>query len=173
MHPYRAWPFLSDPNHPLLSAVWAIGIHGLLAVLVVAPIIRRAGHRLPLTLAAFAAGSLFDLDHIAAAGTLNLHAIETLAGGRPDSHSIVVVVAVAAVALALTRRPTLAWAVFAIFLVHLLFDAAGGSDHVLYPLSSLDGLPWLVCPIGTLALFGASFAITARAPRMLAALEPA
>ena len=173
MHPYPAWPLLSDPNHPLLSAVWAIAIHGVLAVFVIAPILWRSPHRVALSAAAFAAGSAFDVDHIAAAGTLNLHAIETLTGGRPDTHSLPVVVLLAGIALALTRRPTLAWAVFAIFLAHLLFDAAGGSDRVLYPLANLDGLPWLACPIGAFALFAGSAAITTRAPRLRTALEPA
>jgi len=173
VHPYQAWPFLSDPRHPLLSAVWAIGIHGVLAVFVISPILRRADHRVALTLGTFAAGSLFDLDHIAAAGTLNLHAIETLSGGRPDTHSLIVVVLLTAIAYAVTRRPLFAWAVFAIFLSHLLFDAAGAHDRVLYPLSGLDGLPWLACPIGALALFAASLTITARSARVPAALEPA
>ncbi len=173
MHPYQAWPFLSDPRYPLLSAVWAIAIHGVLAVFVIWPILRRAEHRVALTLGAFASGSLFDLDHIAAAGTLNLHAIETLAGGRPGTHSLVVVVLLTAIVYALTRRTWAAWAVFAIFLSHLLFDGAGAHDRVLYPLSGLDGLPWLACPIGALALFAASLAITARGARAPVALEPA
>ena len=172
MHPYKAWPFLSDPRYPLLSAVWAIGIHGVLAVFVVAPLLRSAtGHRAALSLGAFVAGSVFDLDHIAAAGTLNLHAIETFSGGRPDSHSLIVVVLLSAIAYGLTRRLAVAWAVFAIFLSHLLFDAAGGSEHVLYPFSGLDGLPWLACPIGALALLSGSLAITARSSRLQPALE--
>ena len=80
---------------------------------------------------------------------------------------------VAALAYALTRRPTLAWAVFAVALSHLLFDAAGGSDHILYPFSGLDGLPWLACPLGALALFAGSAVIGTRAPRLRARLEPA
>ena len=174
MHTYQAWPFLSDPRYPLLSAVWAIAIHGVLAVFVVSPLLRHAPrHRAALVLGAFVAGSAFDLDHIAAAGTLNLHAIETLSGGRPDSHSLIVVVALTVIAYVLTRRREVAWAVFAIFLSHLLFDAAGGYDHVLYPFSGLDGLPWLACPIGALVLFSGSLAITARDSRVRPALESA
>ncbi len=174
MHPYQAWPFLSDPRHPLLSALWAISVHGVLAVFVVAPLLRTAPrHRAVLVLATFVAGSAFDLDHIAAAGSLNPHALETLSGGRPDTHSLVVVLLLGAIAYALTRRVEVAWSVFAIFLSHLLFDAAGGSDRVLYPVSSLNGLPWLACPIGALALFCGSLAITARSSRMRPALESA
>ena len=32
MSTYQAWPFLSDANHPFLSAVWAVLIHGARAV---------------------------------------------------------------------------------------------------------------------------------------------
>jgi hypothetical protein len=173
VHPYQAWPFLSDPRHPLLSAVWAIAIHGVLAVFVIAPLLRTATrHRAVLVLGTFIAGSAFDLDHIAAAGSLNPHALETLPG-RPDTHSLVVVLLLSAITYALTRRPAVTWAVFAIFLSHLLFDAAGGHEHVFYPVSSLNGLPWLACPIGALALFCGSLAITARSSRMRPALESA
>jgi membrane-bound metal-dependent hydrolase YbcI (DUF457 family) len=174
VHPDQAWPFLSDPRYPLLSAVWAIAIHGVLAVFVVSPLLRHAPrHRAALVLGAFVAGSAFDLDHIAAAGSLNPHALETLSGGRPDTHSLIVVVALTVIAYVLTRRREVAWAVFAIFLSHLLFDAAGGYDHVLYPFSGLDGLPWLACPIGALVLFSGSLAITARDSRVRPALETA
>jgi hypothetical protein len=65
----------------------------------------------------------------------------------------------------LTRRRLAAWAVFAVNVAHLLFDAAGGHEHILYPFSSLDGLPWLLCPLGTVALLGISAAISAGAQR--------
>ena len=44
---------------------------------------------------------------------------------------------------------------------------------MLYPFSGLDGLPWLVCPIGALALFCGSLAITAGSSRVRPALESA
>jgi len=31
-----------------------------------------------------------------------------------------------------------------------------GSEHLLYPFTSVDGLPWLLCPLGTLALLAVS-----------------
>ncbi len=158
MTPYRAWPFLSDANHPLLSAVWAVLIHGLLGVMVVAPIIWRSDHRLRYGALAFVGGSVLDLDHFIAAGSLNLHAVETMSG-RPDTHSLAFVLVLALLALVLTRRWFAAWAVFAVNLAHLLFDAAGGGVRVLYPLAHPDGLPWLACPLGALALLGASTAL--------------
>lgn len=163
MSPYHAWPFLSDPGHPFLSAVWAVAIHGLLGVTAVAPIIWRSRHRLLYGLLAFVGGFVLDVDHFIAAGSLNLHTIETL-GGRPDTHSIVFVVALAALAGALTRRWVAAWAVFAVNLVHLLFDGAGGNEHVLYPFSTVDGFAWLLCPVGTLACLALSAAIARSAP---------
>jgi hypothetical protein len=152
VHSDRAWPFLSDPGHPLLSAIWAVLIHGVICSTAVAPLIWRSEHRIRNTLLAFAGGSAIDLDHFVAAGSLSLHAIETLGGGRPDTHSLLFVIALALVALALTRRAVVAWAVFAVNLAHLLFDAAGGGVHILYPSATPDALPWLASPIGALTL---------------------
>jgi hypothetical protein len=172
--PDRAWPFLSDPAHPFLSAVWAVLVHGCLALLVVAPILAASRRRLPLAALAFVGGSLLDLDHFIAAGSLDLHTIETL-GGRPDTHSLLFVALLGLLALALTRSPRAAWAVFAVNAAHLLFDAAGGGDRILYPLHQPDALPWLACPIGAIALLGASTWIVrrpGRAAQALPAQEP-
>jgi hypothetical protein len=162
--PYRGWPFLSDPGHPLLSAVWAVFIHGCVCLLAIAPILWRSDHRVGYAALAFVGGSAIDLDHFIAAGSLDLHTIETL-GGRPDTHSLAFVLVLGAVTLLLTRRWLAAWAVCAVNLAHLLFDAAGGGVHILYPLQHPDGLPWLVSPVGTLVLFGMSAAIAARSSR--------
>ena len=155
MSPYHAWPFLSDPSHPFLSAVWAVLIHGVVGVLAVAPILWRSRHRLIYGMLAFVGGFILDIDHFIAAGSLNLHTIETLSG-RPDTHSIVFVLALSAVTVATTHRWLAGWAVFAVNLAHLLYDGAGGNEHVLYPFTSVDGIPWLLCPLGTLALLAAS-----------------
>ncbi len=158
MSPYHAWPFLSDPSHPFLSAVWAVAIHAVVGVIAVAPIIWRSRHRVIYCLLAALGGFILDIDHFIAAGSLNLHTIETLSG-RPDTHSILFVAALSAVTWAATRSWLAAWSVFAVNLAHLLYDAAGGNEHVVYPFTSVDGLPWLLCPLGTLALFAASTAI--------------
>jgi hypothetical protein len=144
--------------------VWAVLVHGCVCLLAVGPIVWRSDHRVAFALLAFVGGSAIDLDHFIAAGSLDLHRIETL-GGRPDTHSLVFVLALGALTLLLTRRWLAAWALFAVNLAHLLFDAAGGGVHILYPLRHPDGLPWLASPIGTLALFGISAAIAGRSSR--------
>ena len=164
MSPYRGWPFLSDPGHPLLSALWAVVIHGFVCLVAVGPIVWRSDRRVAFTLLAFIGGSAIDLDHFIAAGSLDLHTIETL-GGRPDTHSLVFVLALSGLTLLVTRRWLAAWAMFAVNVAHLLFDAAGGGVHILYPLRHPDGLPWLASPIGTLALLGISTAIAGRSSR--------
>ena len=95
---------------------------------------------------AFAGGSLIDLDHFVAAGSLNLHTIETL--GEPPGHPLAAVRRAARRCSCSRSRAgrCIAWAVFAIGLSHLLFDGAGGSEPVLYPFSAarrpaLAGLP--------------------------------
>ena len=160
MNPYPAWPFLSDPSHPLLSAVWAVAIHGVISLAAVGPIVWRARRRELYAALAFAGGSAIDLDHFIAAGSLNLHTIETMSG-RPDTHSLIFAVGLGLLAFALMRRAIAGWSVFAVTLAHLLFDAAGGSEHFLYPFSRLDGLPWIVCPLGTIAVAVASTMIAA------------
>jgi hypothetical protein len=163
--PYPAWPFLSDPSHPFLSAVWAVLIHGVLGLVVVAPIVWRSGHRLGYAALAFVGGSLLDADHFIVAGTFNLHTIETLSGGRPLTHSLIFVVLLAGLTIALSGRPLFGWTVFAVNCEHLLFDAAGSHERIFYPLNHPDGIPWLLCPLGALVFFAASREIARRAPR--------
>jgi membrane-bound metal-dependent hydrolase YbcI (DUF457 family) len=155
LHPDPNWPFLSDPHHPLLSALWAIVAHGVLGVLVVLPIVWRSRRRTLAALAAFAGGSALDLDHVVAAGSLIPSKLEDL-GHRPDTHSLLFVLVLAFVAWALTRSGTFAWCVFAVNTGHLLYDAAGGGVYWLFPLTRPDGIPWLAFPIGTAALTGVS-----------------
>jgi membrane-bound metal-dependent hydrolase YbcI (DUF457 family) len=156
MHPYRGWPFLSDPHYPGLSAVWAIFVHGALSLIVVLPILLRSERRLLFGVLAFMSGSAIDLDHAVAAGSFNPRALEHLSH-RPETHSLVAALALALVTLALTRRRLAAWSVFAVVMVHLLFDAPGGGVYWLYPLERPDAIPWLACPIGILALTGISW----------------
>jgi len=166
---YHAWPFLSDPAHPFLSAVWAVLIHGAIALVAVGPVLWRSRYRLGWSAVAFVGGSLLDLDHFIAAGTLSLYRIETLPGGRPATHSLLFVAALALVVVLLTRRPLWGWTVFAVNVAHLLFDGAGGSERIYYPLSQPDYVPWLACPLGTLALCAISWAIARRMPDRSAA----
>lgn len=163
MHPYHGWPFLSDPRHPVLSAVWAVFAHGSLSLLVVLPIV-LSGKRLVLVGAlAFIGGVALDLDHAVAAGSLSPSAMEHL-GHRPDTHSLLFGLALAVLALALTQRWLVAWSVFAVVLAHLFFDAAGGGEYWLFPLERPESIPWLACPIGIGVLTFISWGV-ARAER--------
>lgn len=144
-------------------------VHGCLGVFVVGPLIWRSRHRVVYGVIAFVGGSALDVDHFIAVGSLNLHRIETLPGGRPDTHSIafVLLLAVATFALCplswdLGQRFVAGWAMFAVNMGHLLFDGAGGSERILYPWTGVDGIPWLLCPVGAVVLFGLSCVIASR-----------
>lgn len=156
MHPYRAWPFLSDPHYPTLSAAWAVLIHGAISVLVVLPILLVIRRRMLFGALAFMGGPALDLDHVVAADSLSPRALEHMSH-RPDTHSLIVAVGLALLMLAFTRNRLAAWSVFAVVVAHLLFDAAGGSDYWLYPFSRSSAIPWLACPIGIVALTAVSW----------------
>jgi membrane-bound metal-dependent hydrolase YbcI (DUF457 family) len=170
MHPYHGWPFLTSPQHPTLSAVGAVLIHGSISLFVVLPIVLRSNRRALFAVLAFIGGSALDLDHVVAAGSLRPQALETL-HHRPDTHSLLLAVALALLAFALTRRKLVAWSVFAVIVSHLLFDAAGGDEYWLYPLRHPNSIPWLACPVGIAVLFGIS-AVVARAGPSLPHAHP-
>jgi membrane-bound metal-dependent hydrolase YbcI (DUF457 family) len=151
MHPYHGWPFLTSPQHPNLSAVAAVLIRGCISLLVVLPIVLRSERRVLFAILAFAAGPALDLDHVVEAGSIRPQALETL-GHRPDTHSLLFAAALTLLTLALTRSRLIAWSVFAVVVSHLLFDAAGGNEHWLYPLKHPDSVPWLAFPVGIAAL---------------------
>jgi hypothetical protein len=159
VHPYRAWPFLSDPHYPVLSAVWAVFAHGTLGVIVVLPIVLQSNRRVLFGTLAFIGGVAVDLDHAVAAESLSPRAMEHLTH-RPDTHSLLLAVILALLARALTRRWLAAWSVFAVVVSHLLFDAAGGNEYWLFPLEHPDSIPWLACPVGIAALTCVSWALT-------------
>jgi membrane-bound metal-dependent hydrolase YbcI (DUF457 family) len=158
VHPYRGWPFLSAPDHPVLSAVWAVVAHGCISLLVVFPLVIRSDRRVGFAAVAFVGGVALDLDHVVAAGSLNPRALESL-GHRPDTHSLLAAVLVAILAFALTRRRLVAWSVFAIVVAHILFDTAGAGVNWLYPLRGPDSIPWLACPAGIAVVLAVSAAL--------------
>jgi membrane-bound metal-dependent hydrolase YbcI (DUF457 family) len=160
MHAYHGWPFLTSPQHPTLSAAGAFLIHGCISLVVVLPLVLHSRKRMLLGALAFAAGPMLDLDHVAAAGSLRPQALESL-GHRPDTHSLLFAVALTLLALAVTHSKPFAWAVFAVIVSHLLFDAAGGGEYWLYPLEHPDSTPWLACPAGIAVLLAVS-AVLAR-----------
>jgi membrane-bound metal-dependent hydrolase YbcI (DUF457 family) len=163
MHPYHGWPFLTSPQHPTLSAVGAVLIHGCISLLVVLPLVLSSRRRVIFAVLAFIGGPALDLDHVVTAGSFRPQALESL-GHRPFTHSLLFAVALTLLALVLTRSKPFAWAVFAVIVSHLLFDAAGGGEYWLYPLKHPDSVPWLACPIGLAVLFAIS-AVVARAYR--------
>jgi membrane-bound metal-dependent hydrolase YbcI (DUF457 family) len=165
MHAYHGWPFLTAPHHPTLSAVGAVLIHGCISLFVVLPILSRSSRRLLFAALAFIGGAALDLDHAVAAGSLRPEALETL-GHRPDTHSLLLAVALTLLALALTRSRPFGWSVFAVLVSHLLFDAAGGNEYWLYPLRRPDSIPWLACPVGIAVLFGISALVARTGPSL-------
>lgn len=152
MHPYRGWPFLTSPQHPTLSAVGAVFIHGGISLFVVLPIVLRSNKRVLYGVLAFIGGPAVDLDHVVAAGSFRPHALETL-NHRPDTHSLLFALVLTLLVYLITRRKQLSWSVLAIIVSHLLFDAAGGDEYWLYPLKHPNSIPWLLCPIGIALLF--------------------
>lgn len=145
----------------MLSALWEVFAHGSLGVFVVLPLIWHRPDRVRLALLAFIGGVAIDIDHVVVAGSLDPRHLEQL-GSRPDAHSLLFVSMLALVALAVTRRKPIAWAVFAVLVAHLLFDAPGGGVRWLFPLQHPDAIPWLACPVGIVLLTGIS-AMMARA----------
>src|SRR5580704_3303108 len=102
MRPYRAWPFLSDPHYPFLSAVWAVLAHGVLSLIVVLPIVLGSTRRILYGALAFIGGPALDLDHVVAAESFNPRTLEHLSH-RPDTHSLLFAVVLALATLVLTR----------------------------------------------------------------------
>ena len=131
----------------------------MLAAFVIAPLVWRSERRPLLLLLAFIGGVILDVDHALAAGTLSPGAMEELVR-RPPTHSLAFAATLTLIAYALTRRLLAAWGVLAVVVSHLLFDAAGGGVRWLYPLQEPESIPWLVCSLGILLLFGVSFALT-------------
>lgn len=162
MRPYRGWPFLSLPGHPVLSAVWAVLIHGLIALFAIWAILRHSRRPLPYAAIAFVAASLVDIDHVFAAGSLGLHRIESMSG-RPDSHCLLAAVVLAPFGWALTGSRIVAWCVLAVVTSHLVFDAAGGGTPLFFPAVRPSAIPWLLCPVVLVALATVSLMLDRRA----------
>lgn len=130
--PRSAWALLDSP------------VHAALALLVVAPLVfqmatRRGQHSSPTRLLARAGltgllAVFIDLDHFVAAGSFSVAQAITLAGGRPDTHSLLLALGCGLLALTLTRSPVDGWLVFAALASHILRDAASGGTPLLWPL---------------------------------------
>jgi len=165
MHAYHGWPFLTSPQHPTLSAIGAVLIHGCISLFVVLPLVLRSSRRLLFGVLAFIGGPAVDLDHVVAAESFRPKALESL-GHRPDTHSLLFAVVLTLLVFAFTRSVRFAWALFAVIVSHLLFDAAGGGEYWLYPLKNPNSIPWLACPIGLAVLYGISAALARAGPSL-------
>lgn len=137
-------------------------IHTIIAVIVALPL--ALAHRpsaLKVMLLAAALGSLIDLDHFVAAGSLSLYAATHLPI-RPASHSITFAAALALASLAVTRANwALAWIVFASITSHVLRDASGGATQLLYPLAA-SAIPFWLYAAGELLLVAGSLLLARR-----------
>jgi hypothetical protein len=93
--------------------------HALIAAVVVAPLVPRAGRGVILT--AVAAATTIDVDHAVAARSLRIRATTSLAT-RPQTHSVFTALGAGAV-VAVAAGPVHGWAAFAGLASHLLHDA--------------------------------------------------
>jgi LexA-binding, inner membrane-associated putative hydrolase len=95
--------------------------HALIAALVVAPLVPRAGPGVVAT--AVGSGLVIDVDHAVAARSVRVQAMTTL-GMRPRSHSVLTALGAGAVVTA-AAGPLHGWAAFGGLASHLLHDAGG------------------------------------------------
>lgn len=134
-------------NRPdgLLNPYWSLTdpmVHGLVGVIVVLPFVRFARSGLSKIGYLFAGGGLavlIDLDHVIAAGSINLYDITHIPGSRPFSHGLLFVVIVAGVVGLVSRRGKWGWFVFAVLASHVIRDASGGGvNYFLWPVVDIS-----------------------------------
>ena len=109
-------------------AFWALGdsgVHGLVALLVTAPIIRSAPVVRRLLVLAFLAGTLVDVDHFLAAGLCSFWTATHLAR-RPPTHSVTFALLVSGGGYLFSGSLATAWVVFAALSSHILRHASAG-----------------------------------------------
>jgi membrane-bound metal-dependent hydrolase YbcI (DUF457 family) len=148
---------------PILGQTfWAaldVLVHGAVALVVAGPCIRRAqSARRAITLSglAFLSATVLDLDHFAAAGSLDVRAALALAA-RPPTHSLTFALLFGAVLSRLSRDHTAGWVAFVALASHVLRDAAMGTAPLLWPLA-VDKVPLWAYACGELGLAWASCA---------------
>jgi len=118
---------------------WALvdsAVHGLVALLVTAPIVRSASTTQQSTQLfglAFLAGTLVDLDHFLVARPHSFWTATHLEK-RPPTHSVTSALLVGMAGYLLSGRLSVAWVVFAAVASHVLRDASVGTAPVLWPL---------------------------------------
>jgi membrane-bound metal-dependent hydrolase YbcI (DUF457 family) len=138
-----------------------VAVHGVVALVVAGPCIRRAqSKRRALAGLAFLSATALDLDHFAAAGSLDIHAALALVK-RPPTHSLAFALLSGIALSRLSRDRAAGWVAFAAVASHVLRDAAMGTAPLLWPLS-FDHVPWWAYACGEVGLVWASYARTAK-----------
>ena len=125
-------PFFGRPFWALIDSA----VHGLVALLVTAPIIHSAlstQQRLALLGLAFLAGTLVDVDHFLAARSRSFWTATHLEK-RPPTHSVTSALLLGAAGFLLCRSLSTAWVVFAGRAPHVLRGASVGTAPVAWPL---------------------------------------
>jgi hypothetical protein len=113
-------------------AFWVLvdsGVHGLVALLVTAPILRSP----QLLVLAFLAGTLVDVDHFLATGSRSVWTATHLEK-RPPTHSVTFALLVGGGGYLFSESLTTAWVVFAALTSLVLRDASVGTAPLLWPL---------------------------------------
>jgi len=111
-------PFFGRPFWALVDS----GAHGLVALLVTAPLLQSPR----LLILAFVAGTLVDVDHFLAAGSRSFQAATQLEK-RPPTHSLTFALLVSGGGYLFSGSLTTAWIVFAALTSHVLRDASVGT----------------------------------------------
>ena len=148
VHPYPAWPFLSDPAHPFLSAVWAVLIHGAIGIAVVAPLVwreppardlrrdrvRRRARCSTSTTSSRPAASTCTRSRRSAAVPTPTRSRSSRCSPCSRSRSRAARSSRGRCSRSTPRTCS--------------STRRAAASTILYPFTNLDGVPWLVCPLG-------------------------
>jgi hypothetical protein len=122
---------------------WALvhsAVHGLVALLVTAPIVGSAPS-LQLLALAFLAGTLVDVDHFLAARPRSFWTVTHL-DKRPPTHSVTFALLLGTAGYLLSGSLSTSWVVFAALTLHVLRDATSGTAPILWPLGEWRVARW-------------------------------
>jgi hypothetical protein len=139
-------------------------VHGLVAIIVTFPLVavyQDTKSTILLFVTIYLTATLIDLDHFAAAGSLdfsdalNLHV-------RPMTHSLTFAFMVGGVSYLLLRNPIISLALFLALASHVIRDAAGGPTPILWPLP-FQSVPWWVYYAGEVLILCLSYLVMTKA----------
>jgi hypothetical protein len=129
-------PFFGRPFWALVDSA----VHGLVALLVTAPIIHSASSPQLLGIA-FLAGTLVDVDHFLVARSRSFWTATHLEK-RPPTHSLTFALLVSGGGHLFSRSLATDWVVFSALASHVLCDASAGTAPVLWPLGKRKVPRW-------------------------------